>query len=219
MPRWLEKYPEIQEFVKSKIDKLMEKQQRKFNAKNPITEMTENFYQHVDEQVPVDEQVEKRELLLSFAEMEATGINNVRRFDMNSDLQEMRFWHQKLQRNDKVNQLREFEKRGHKLEVDLENATLFELKMEIGRLEKIQIKRTCLLLAFAGLGFIAKTVGNRETVCLKCNVVNQIDSFGASVQGIETKCLKCEKEKAEIYQPQCGHVCLCRNCFIENSKK
>lgn len=104
--------------------------------------MTDFFFENespIDERVPIDEQVEKRELLLSFAEMEAEGIKNLRRFDMNSDLQEMRFWHQKLQRNDKLNQLREFEKRGYKLEIDLENATLFELKMEIGRLTMLGI--------------------------------------------------------------------------------
>ena len=183
--------------------------------------MTENFLNLED---PVDEQVEKRELLLYFAEREAEGIEMRRRFDMNSNLQEMRFWHLKLQQDEKKRhlklqqdekkkKLREFEKRGYKLGIDLESANLFELKMEIGRLEEIQIKRTCLLLAFAGLGLIAKTVGNREIVCLKCNAVNQIDSFGASVQGVETKCLKCNIEKAEIYQPQCGHVCLCRKCF------
>ena len=165
------------------------------------------------------EEREKRELLMLFAEKEEEGVKFNRRFNMDSDLQEMRFWYYKLTRDRTKDEISDYLKKGYKLnkDVDLKTSPHHVLTTELFRLKELQAKCQLMSLAFIGIGLVVKTLGDptrqKKITCMQCNTENIVSCTGAPVQGIDKTCLKCEKEHAQVYQPQCGHVCLCKSCF------
>jgi hypothetical protein len=55
------------------------------------------------------------------------------------------------------------------------------------------------------------TVGG-TVKCPICRVDNQIPSNQAQVYGTTEQCVVCMNEHANVFLPQCGHVCVCINC-------
>src|SRR5437016_9120920 len=51
--------------------------------------------------------------------------------------------------------------------------------------------------------------------CPLCRAENKIDSSQKPVKGIETQCVVCKDNLAQLYFPQCGHVCVCQSCSLE----
>ncbi len=49
--------------------------------------------------------------------------------------------------------------------------------------------------------------------CPLCRVQNSVFRSQPTVYNVETMCIFCLAEKAEVFNQQCGHVCLCWNCL------
>jgi len=51
--------------------------------------------------------------------------------------------------------------------------------------------------------------------CPICRTDNQIDVMQTKISGLSDECCICMDNKVEIYLKECGHVCLCSNCFLQ----
>jgi hypothetical protein len=51
--------------------------------------------------------------------------------------------------------------------------------------------------------------------CPLCRSMNKIPVDQKQVYGIDDVCVVCKTDKAQIYFPSCGHVCVCHSCGLE----
>lgn len=54
--------------------------------------------------------------------------------------------------------------------------------------------------------------------CPICRTNNTIKASQHKIIGIDIECCICLNNKIEIFFPDCGHICLCYDCFIQVSK-
>ena len=55
--------------------------------------------------------------------------------------------------------------------------------------------------------------------CPLCRKTNVLDKNQLKMFGIEDLCKVCKENKINIYLPDCGHACLCNECFDEIKRK
>jgi len=72
------------------------------------------------------------------------------------------------------------------------------------------------------LGHCANTCpinnNNNETKTLNCpicRISNTIKIQQTKIRGLEETCCICMDKKVEIFLQECGHVCICYDCFID----
>ena len=162
----------------------------------------------------------KRELLLFFAENEKKGNGRYYKFDMNSNLLEMEYHCHRIKIQNCLEEILSFEEKGYQVDKDinLNNSSLDILTKELHRLRnvrEIEERKKLLGAAFLGLGLLSNFFLEKKhkITCLECSVENNVSLTNAPVVGIIKDCLNCQKEHAQVYQPQCGHVCLCKTCL------
>tara|TARA_Y100000992_G_C21243697_1_gene482111 strand:+ start:621 stop:1082 length:462 start_codon:yes stop_codon:yes gene_type:complete len=56
-------------------------------------------------------------------------------------------------------------------------------------------------------------VNYEKIICPICSKVNVIDDKQRKIFGLEEKCKVCKDNTINIYFPECGHACLCDECF------
>jgi hypothetical protein len=53
----------------------------------------------------------------------------------------------------------------------------------------------------------------KKLKCPLCRTDNKVDIMQKKISGLSDECCICMDNKVEIYFNDCGHVCLCSNCF------
>ena len=51
--------------------------------------------------------------------------------------------------------------------------------------------------------------------CPLCSKINVIEKNQSKIFGLEEKCKVCKDNVINIFLPDCGHACLCNECFNE----
>ena len=58
-----------------------------------------------------------------------------------------------------------------------------------------------------------------KTINMKCPICRQNNTIKGNqtkIVGLDNECCICMDKKIEIYFPQCGHVCICSECFYKS---
>ena len=58
---------------------------------------------------------------------------------------------------------------------------------------------------------------NLKFLCIICRKENIIKNNQIKIYNSDNKCLICLENNVEIYQPNCGHLCYCIDCFEKNN--
>ena len=53
----------------------------------------------------------------------------------------------------------------------------------------------------------------KNVKCPLCRTQNHISIDQKKVSGIDVKCSICMDHNVQIFLPDCGHICLCEECF------
>lgn len=66
----------------------------------------------------------------------------------------------------------------------------------------------------------SKKVDYSEVECPQCRVMNKIPNNQKKVFGVSDRCCVCKDDEApaEVFFPQCGHVCVCMLCCSQLTK-
>lgn len=56
-------------------------------------------------------------------------------------------------------------------------------------------------------------IGSKRLMCPLCRTFNTVPPSHKNVVGIDNQCVICWDHQSQIYLPQCGHICLCVECF------
>lgn len=159
---------------------------------------------------------------------------------MENTLEELNKEHERLlekKRLDLIFEIMEMEKMGSKTSFDYRKETnIQKLEWELYRLKhkeritnehelKVDVfKHLCMLMQtdviancfVKAIDQVVKDMPEKTSKrckCLKCQVVSEISFKAKSVEGFIEKCMHCQNNTACVFQPQCGHVCLCTECF------
>jgi len=52
--------------------------------------------------------------------------------------------------------------------------------------------------------------------CPLCRQLNKIKANQKKIIGLDNECCICYDNKIEVYFPNCGHVCICNECFYKS---
>lgn len=147
----------------------------------------------------LEEEDQRRQLRVRLAELEARGFKPSFEFRCEQDVRRLQF-------------------EAMLLEQRLAQYVEQEQKVAIvqGVLQILQYKplTTALVSAFEQV-LAEKSASTKKITCAKCGVACTISRNAKPVQGFAEQCVKCSATAACIYQPQCGHVCLCMQCFLQ----
>jgi hypothetical protein len=58
-----------------------------------------------------------------------------------------------------------------------------------------------------------------ETTCPICKKINTLQINQQKIYGLSDICCICLSNNVEVFLPNCGHVCMCYNCFLLLNKK
>ncbi len=91
------------------------------------------------------------------------------------------------------------------------------LHIEKTRMEEQVQHRELLGGVMQTMGFLAEKYllpVQKMIICLDCNTLCRIPKDNKPVVAFQKLCKMCNLKNAEIYQPECGHVVICKECFL-----
>jgi hypothetical protein len=150
-----------------------------------------------------DNSDDKLHLLVRIHEMECQhNIRMSKRFSTADSTEAIRFEYQRMQREAREYEIRQRREREDAIKARYLAGMACMVGIGIG------------IVSAATVNKEGKEQSSKTVKCLKCGVENCVPLDNKPIYGYEDSCLIC-LEKANVYQPQCGHVCLCKDCFDE----